>query len=297
MKSKILAIIIALALVLGMVFAIDGPVAAAPTGWNVTGTWNINVVYQSVAYPETLVLTQTGNTITGVSVNSVPPVPASAFTITGGSVAGNSVTFNASYNPNSSETSTFNGTIAADGSMSGTWGDNPGFLGRTGTWASTSGEAMLVETSTVFGTDAAPTVAFTAPSGINLDNQTSGMMTAGWNVAQATNSGSVTLTEGTSGTATYSITALAASPYMNNGSINLQNYLLIGNSSLTGGWFIANGGSGSVDSYSFSGTLTYSGKTAGAAVSLPFFADQYVTPTDALGAYSDTVIFTATCMP
>jgi hypothetical protein len=300
LKSKIMAVTVALVLVLSLIFAIAGPVAAAPITWNVTGTWNINVVYQSVVYPETLVLTQTGNTITGVSVNSVPPVSDSAFSITGGSVTGDSVTFKASYDPNSSETTTFNGAIAANGSMSGTWADDAGFLGRSGTWASTSGDAAQVATSTVFGTDAAPTVAFTAPSGIDLDNG-SGMMVAGWNATQATNSGSVTLTEGTSGTATYTVTAEdTVTPYMNNGSVNLQNYLLIGNISLTGGWFIANGGTGIVPTPSgttYSGVLTYNGNTAGAPVALPFFAAQYVTPTDALGNYTATITFTATCMP
>jgi hypothetical protein len=154
---------------------------------------------------------------------------------------------------------------------------------------------FALPTVTVSGTDAAPTVAFTAPSGIDLDNQTTGMMSAGWNTTQATQSGTVTLTEGTSGAATWTVTALGAANMVNGSSTPLQNYLLIGNTSLTGGWFIANGGSGSVDGYSFSGILTYSNNTL--TDTLPFFADQYVTPTDALGVYTDTITFTATCMP
>ena len=158
--------------------------------------------------------------------------------------------------------------------------------------APTTTQAPTTTTVVVTGLDAAPTVSFTAPGAINLDNS-SGMMTAGWNTGTGT-PGAVTLTQGTSGTATYTITAVGASNMVNGSSTPLQNYLLIGNTSTSGGWFIANGGSGSVDGYSFSGTLTYTGPASG---SLPFFADQYVTPTDALGVYTDTITFTATCMP
>jgi hypothetical protein len=100
---------------------------------NVTGTWDINVIYSGVTYPETLILAQTGNEITGTSVNTIPPATGSAFTITGGSVIGNTITFTADQNATSLVTN-FSGTIASDGSMSGSWADeSPGT--RTGTWA------------------------------------------------------------------------------------------------------------------------------------------------------------------
>jgi hypothetical protein len=161
----------------------------------------------------------------------------------------------------------------------------------------TTTQAAITGTAVVTGTDAAPTIAFTAPGAVDLNNG-SGMMVAGWNSAAAITPGNVILTEGTSGTASYSVTAEnVTTPYMNNGSVNLQNYLLIGNASLTGGWFIANGGTGVVPTpsgTSYSGVLTYTGNASG---SLPFFAAQYVTPTDALGNYTTTITFTATCMP
>jgi hypothetical protein len=161
----------------------------------------------------------------------------------------------------------------------------------------TTTQAAITGTAIVTGTDAAPTIAFTAPGAVDLNNG-SGMMVAGWNSAAAITPGNVILTEGTSGTASYSVTAEnVTTPYMNNGSVNLQNYLLIGNASLTGGWFIANGGTGVVPTpsgTSYSGVLTYTGNASG---SLPFFAAQYVTPTDALGNYTTTITFTATCMP
>ena len=134
-------------------------------------------------------------------------------------------------------------------------------------------------------------------------------MMAGWNVATG-GAGSVALTEGTSNNATWTVTAVSSSPYMTNGSsVNLQNYLLLGNSNGSGAsWYIANGSvpeywvptainAGSSDQavYSASGPLTYSGKTLNA--SIPFYAAQYVTPTDALGNYTATITFTASCMP
>ena len=41
-------------------------------------------------------------------------------------------------------TLTMMGTIANDGSMSGTWADEPGSLGRVGTWKTTSGVAVPI---------------------------------------------------------------------------------------------------------------------------------------------------------
>jgi hypothetical protein len=157
----------------------------------------------------------------------------------------------------------------------------------------------------VTGTDAAPSIVFTAPSAINLNN-TNAMMMAGWNVGSSSNPGTVTLTEGTSNNATWTVTAVASSPYMNNTSVNLQNYLLIGTAATSQPWYIANGSptsynvptalsAGGSTVTSTAGPLTYSGQALNAT--LPFFAAQYVTPTDALGNYTATITFTASCMP
>ena len=56
MKTKFMAITIVLALVLSLVLALAGPVSAFPV-YDVSGTWNVNVEYLSVNYPESLVLT------------------------------------------------------------------------------------------------------------------------------------------------------------------------------------------------------------------------------------------------
>jgi hypothetical protein len=160
------------------------------------------------------------------------------------------------------------------------------------------------ETVTVAGTDAAPTVAFSAPSPVTLNNG-NGMMLAGWNVATG-GAGSVALTQGTSNNATWTVTAAGASNMVNGSSTPLQNYLLLGTAATSQPWYIANGSptsynvptalsAGGSTVTSTAGPLTYSGQTLSAT--LPFFAAQYVTPTDALGVYSDTITFTASCMP
>ena len=120
MKFKILAIASGLSIILVMMFASAAPVLANALSWNVSGTWKINVELSGTNYPETLVLTQAGTYITGVSLNSVPPVFSAAFTITSGTVEGNIIIFQAAYDSNLSDIDTFTGTIAINGSMSGT---------------------------------------------------------------------------------------------------------------------------------------------------------------------------------
>jgi len=110
------------------------------TGWNVDGTYVINVEYLTVDYPETLILTQNGTDITGVSLDTIPP--GSYFIIYDGSVNGNVIDI---YANKGSLIVHMSGTIAADGSMSGTWADElPGT--RSGTWTTTSGAAVKTHT-------------------------------------------------------------------------------------------------------------------------------------------------------
>jgi hypothetical protein len=145
----------ALVLALGLVGALipATALAAGSSYWNVAGTYGVNVVYLGVPYPETMVLTQAGTgTITGASIGA-PCTPSCVnFTITSGSVIGNTVTFVAT-NP---FTLTLNGAIAADGSMTGTWADGAGGSGRIGTWATTSGAAAFLTASTHEQTDLVP---------------------------------------------------------------------------------------------------------------------------------------------
>jgi hypothetical protein len=65
-----------------------------------------------------------------------------AWTITSGTVAGNIINLTSDYTLGAIGTTMhMTGTIAPNGSMSGTWDDNYGGPTRTGTWATTSGAA------------------------------------------------------------------------------------------------------------------------------------------------------------
>jgi hypothetical protein len=160
-------------------------------GWDVSGNYMIDVEYLGVIYPEAAVLTQSGTAITGVSLGGGPyPV----FTITGGSVNGNTVRIVMTYGGYITE---LNGTIASDGSMSGTWADIQTGGSRTGTWTTTSGEAKPSNKGTGWPglyTSAIPAFTFTTDdtgSGswhVNIRNKYCvGQMASVWiNVAGAT---------------------------------------------------------------------------------------------------------------
>ena len=188
MKSKIMAITVALALVLSLVFAIAGPVAAAPTTWNVTGTW---IFSYGALYD--LNLTQTGSALSGNAgypAGTVPPASYQyTFSLTSGQVNGDTISWTATYASaidSAAVGCTLNvtGTIAADGTMSGTWTDNyPSSSGsRSGLWKTTSGTATPVAPPLtgpigVTGNWVAPTVTFN-PTGSNI---ALGQLYSGWN--------------------------------------------------------------------------------------------------------------------
>lgn len=113
--------------------------AQAVTVWDVTGSYVINVIYLGTPYPENLVLVQNGINITGTSLDLVGG--GSPFTVTGGTVVGNTIDFDADQNSGPVIVH-LTGTIALDGSMSGTWVDTAGGLNRSGTWTTTSGNAI-----------------------------------------------------------------------------------------------------------------------------------------------------------
>lgn len=120
------------------VAALAAPVAAAP--WDVSGAY-VAVVMEDgnpTPYAEDLVLVQNGTQINGTSIDFNGG--CSFFNITGGSVVGTAIVFNATQAGCGGVETEFSGTIAADGSMSGTWEDTA-VWSRTGTWATTSGSA------------------------------------------------------------------------------------------------------------------------------------------------------------
>lgn len=275
-----MAITIALALVLSLVFVIAAPVSAfTPAAWNVSGTWQINVIYNSVTYPETLSLTQSGSAITGVYIDTIPP--GSYFTITTGSISGNHVIIDGVQGGLTVE---LVGDIANDGSMGGTWSDIVGGS-RTGTWQSTSGHATQIANTAdaqITGYVTAPTVSVTPPSGLNFVQFTFGTPTT---LSSAT-AGSVAVTLGSATNVLWSVTALDTAygnGYMWTGAYvtgtHLTDPLSIGPDGTN--WDYANGtGSG--------GTLTYTGTNAS---SFNLYAQQTAVPADAAGTYSDVIVF------
>lgn len=135
----------ALVLALGLMAAlVPATVLAASGSWNVSGSYGVAVTLDPspTVYPETMVLTQSGTSITGTYLDFNGG--CSYFAISTGSVVGTAVDFAGSA---CGLTVDFVGAIAVDGSMSGTWADEaPG--ARIGTWATTSGTATFVPTPT-----------------------------------------------------------------------------------------------------------------------------------------------------
>jgi hypothetical protein len=105
--------------------------------WNVTGDWDIAINWLGTDYIHITDLVQTGTSLTGTLV-----YPGDTKVITSGSVVGNKITIFADYIEGGTGTVTLNGTIANDGTMSGTWLDTWGGLNRAGTWTTTSGIAV-----------------------------------------------------------------------------------------------------------------------------------------------------------
>ena len=85
--------------------------------------------------------------------------------ITGAVISG--INFTATYTSGATGTvMQVTGTIAPNGSMSGTWSDNYGGV-RTGTWSTKSGQATPMPdlgNTVITGTIVAPTVTVTAPA-------------------------------------------------------------------------------------------------------------------------------------
>lgn len=104
----------------------------------VNGTYGVDVVYLGVHYAEVLDLEQWGSAIVDGSIELAGG--GSHFDISSGSVKGAAVSFTGSFG---GTTVRWTGTIAADGSMAGTWTDLYVLSPRTGTWATTSGHAAV----------------------------------------------------------------------------------------------------------------------------------------------------------
>lgn len=115
--------------------------------WDVTGTWKLDFALTGGSYDPSLydlTLAQTGSTLTGLGQYPSPGPYAYAWTAAG-TISGNSITLVDTYTLGAiGTTMNMTGTIASNGTLSGTWDDN--YLGgtRTGTWVSTLGNATKV---------------------------------------------------------------------------------------------------------------------------------------------------------
>lgn len=153
-KIKLLKKSTALLALLALVwssFGISGAsVANAATTWDVTGDYVIDMSLNGdmTIYPHDWHLVQAGDD--SLSGTGGSPAGANTYQYTlnpGGSVVGNTISFTANYTATADAVTpqtvmTVTGTIAEDGSMSGTWSDNYNGGARNGTWETSSGAAV-----------------------------------------------------------------------------------------------------------------------------------------------------------
>jgi len=132
------------------------PAAAQTTvttpNWNVAANYVIALNLQGTTYPHDMSLTQdsSGN-LTGNGGSPAGGPYAYTWVVTSGSVVGNTMSFSANYTSSTDAvtpqtTMLASGTIATDGSISGTWSDNYQGGARSGTWSTTSGHALALGT-------------------------------------------------------------------------------------------------------------------------------------------------------
>jgi len=124
------------------VYLSNGYTPYLDTGWDVAGNYNIAITYSGTDYIHLTNLTQSGTSITGGQL----VYPGNTKSVTSGSVVDNTIHIVAEYTENGPGIVTLDGTIAADGSMTGTWLDTWGELNRTGDWRTTGGLAEKTHT-------------------------------------------------------------------------------------------------------------------------------------------------------
>lgn len=140
------AVLVMMALAFGLGF--QG--ASAAPNWDVSGDYEIDMNYLGTDYAHDMSLEMEADG--SLSGSGGSPAGANVYTweITSGSVDGNSIEFDANYTATSDAVTPqtvlhVEGTIAADGTISGIWSDNYQGGTRAGTWESTSGAAVEIE--------------------------------------------------------------------------------------------------------------------------------------------------------
>lgn len=143
--------IIAIALFIIPLALVSPTEAATIPAWNTTGNYTVDIEYLGSDYAHSMSLNQDslGN-ITG-SGGSPAGAEIYAWTITSGSVSDDAINFLAKYTATNDAvvpqtTLHMIGTIAHDGTISGTWSDNYQGVNRSGSWHTTSGAAIPLGT-------------------------------------------------------------------------------------------------------------------------------------------------------
>ncbi len=122
--------------------------AAAAQPWDVTGNYNIGfqLTGDPTVYTHDAQLTQTGSSVDGVGGHPAGGPHVYEWDVTSGTVSGNTINLTVAYTMGAPGTiMNMTGTIAPNGTMSGTWTDNFGGP-RSGTWQTTSGDAETAVT-------------------------------------------------------------------------------------------------------------------------------------------------------
>jgi len=151
-NQKFLAGILSLVLIggFGNAFAATNIVSNGSVGcteWNLEGMYVLQTEFEGGLYDLDMVVA-TDNTMTG---GYPTPTPTLNFINSGVTAVGNNVVITYHYVELPGYEAILTGTIAPDGTMSGTWVDNGGASGteRTGTWKTISGNALLTEVNCV----------------------------------------------------------------------------------------------------------------------------------------------------
>lgn len=156
MKTYIakLAMLAALAVPVGMASL----AAAAHISWNTTGNYVVAMNYLGTDYSHDMMLTQ--NASGTISGSGGSPAGANVYTwvITSGTTTGNTIDLTANYTATGDAVTPQTvlhilGTIASNGSISGTWSDNYQGGARSGTWMTTTGTATPIATSSLAAED------------------------------------------------------------------------------------------------------------------------------------------------
>ncbi len=125
-------------------------VQAATPEWNTDGDYVVAFEYEGIDHAHDMTLAQDSNG--GLTGDGGSPAGGNVYTweIATGTVSGDDINFVAHYTATADAVDPLtvlnvDGTIAADGSMSGTWSDNYQGGARSGTWETTSGTAVEIE--------------------------------------------------------------------------------------------------------------------------------------------------------